>query len=184
MASGVVEKGNNGLFLNEIEFVGDYSQMVRYLKDTIGLFPTYREVYLISAAVGYYLNKHESQGLADAKFQPASIFPTELMKKRSELRFIYRMIMLSEDKPELSIEDYMNRAFRDDPDSDQTREMLKENMTVFNSYVCGGLEYLYRLFENQDSPEKVSDTLYDFVHSTIVECGFAEEEELPEFDPE
>lgn len=183
MASGIVEKGNNTLFYNEVEFVGKYSQMVRFLKEKFSLFPTYREVYLISAAVGFYLNKHETPGLADEKVQPSSIFPNELMKKRNEFRFIYRIIMLANDQEGYSIDDYMNHAFRDDTESEQVRDMIKENMKVFNSYACGGLEYLFRIFENQDSEEKVAETLYEFVHSAIVDCGFAEDEELPDFEP-
>ncbi len=183
MASGIIEKGNNGLFANEVEFVGRYSFMARYLKDTIGLFSTYREIYVISAAVGLYLNKHEDTSLAEEKYQSSSVFPAELMKKRSELRFIYRIMMLSEEKDGKTIDDYMNRAFRDEADSDTTRDMIKENMRIFNSYACGGLEYLYRIFENQDTKEKMADTLYEFVHSAIVGCGYVEDEDLPDFSP-
>lgn len=183
MASGIVEKGNGTIFYNEVEFNGKYSTMARFMKDKFSIFPTYREVYLISAAVGFYLNKHETLGLADEKTQPSSIFPNELMKKRNEFRFIYRIIMLVNEQEGFTVDDYMNHAFRDDVESEKEREMIKENMKVFNSYACGGLEYLYRIFENQDSEEKVAETLYEFVHSVIIDCGFAAEEELPDFNP-
>ena len=37
MALGIIEKSNNGLFENEIEFNGNYATMVRYLKETVGV---------------------------------------------------------------------------------------------------------------------------------------------------
>ena len=35
MAVGIVEKGNSGLFDNEIEFNGKYATMVRFLKEDL-----------------------------------------------------------------------------------------------------------------------------------------------------
>lgn len=180
MAVGIIEKGSNGLFNSEIEFTGKYSLMAKYLKDQIGLFPTYREIYVVSVALGLYLNKKDSGDLGE-KVQPSSIFPSELTKKKADLKFIYRIMMLVQDNPSYSIEDYMNRAFRDDTESEENREMVKENMKLFNSFACGGLEYLYRIFENQDDTEKVVDSLYEFVHGIIVDQGLTDEPELPDF---
>ena len=39
-----------------------------------------------------------------------------------------------------SIEDYMNRAFRDDAE-EGNREKLKANMALFNSYACSSIWY-------------------------------------------
>ena len=182
MASGIIEKGNDGLFNNEVEVNGKYSFYIRYLKEEIGLFPTYREAYVISAAVGLYFNKHETDDNGE-KMQPASIFAADLSRRKGDLRFIYRIMMLVQDDPSMSIEDYMNRAFRDDPELEGNADMIKNNMKVFNSYACGGLEYLYNLFESQDTIEKRVDTLYDLIHGVALDEDFVEEEELPDFSP-
>ena len=180
MASGIIEKSANGLFNNEVEFTGKYSLMARCLRDEIHLFQTFREVYVVSAAVGLYLNKKETPDNGE-KYQPSSIFPAELSKRKLDLKFIYRIMMLVQENPEYSIEDYMNRAFRDDVESEENREIVRENMKLFNSYACGGLEYMYRVFENQDSDEKLVDSLYEFIHGTIVDEGYSEDDELPDF---
>ena len=55
-------------------------------------------------------------------------------------------------------------------------------MQIFNSYACGGVEYLYEMFRDKNSVESVVDTLYQFLHEFSVDVGIEEEEELPEFD--
>ena len=184
MASGIIEKSNSGLFENEIEFNGKYATMVRYLRDDVKIFTTFREAYVISAIVGY-LNKKSISNDNDEKVQPASIFPNELNKRKQDLRLIYRIVMLTEDNPNYSIEDYMNRAFRDDAENENL-DKIKNNMATFNSYVCNGLEYLYNKFKDIDKVDDIINTLYEFVHDFIVDVGFSDdgEGELPDFNPD
>ena len=113
MAVGIVEKGNSGLFDNEIEFNGKYATMVRFLKEDLGLFSTFREAYVISSIVGFLNNKKYTEDNQE-KVQAASIFPNELNKRKPDLRFIYRLIMLLKEEKDYTLEDYKNRTFRDD----------------------------------------------------------------------
>lgn len=182
MASGIVEKGNSGLFDNEIEFNGKYATMVRFLKDDLGLFNTFREAYVTSAIVGYINNRQESTDEGD-KVQAASIFPNELSKRKKDLRFLYRMIMLLKEEPNFTLDDYKNRTFRDDAEEDSA--MLKANMSIFNSYACGGLEFLYGKFSACNRVEDVVDTLYEFIHSFSEDVGLIEDtDDLPDFEPD
>ena len=182
MATGIIEKGNSGLFDNEIEFNGKYATMVRFLKEDIGLFLTFREAYVISAVVGFINNCQESKAESD-KVQAASVFPNELSKRKKDLRFLYRMIMLLKEEPEFTLDDYKNRTFRDDAEEDL--ELLKANMAIFNSYACGGLEYLYEKFSICNRTSEVVDTLYEFIHSFSCDVGLIEgDDELPDFEPE
>jgi hypothetical protein len=81
MALGIVEKGNSGLFDNEIEFTGKYATMVRFLKEDLGLFSTFREAYVTASIIGF-LNNREYTDDNQEKVQPASIFPNELNKRK------------------------------------------------------------------------------------------------------
>lgn len=56
MASGIIEKSNSGLFCNEIEMNGKYATMVRFLKEEIGIFSTFREAYIAAAIIGFLYN--------------------------------------------------------------------------------------------------------------------------------
>ena len=182
MAVGIVEKGNSGLFDNEIEFNGKYATMVRFLKEELGLFGTFREAYVVASIVGF-INEREMTEDTQEKVQAASIFPNELNKRKPDLRFIYRLIMLLKEEPNFTLDDYKNRTFRDDPEENQ--DVMKQNMEIFNSYACGGIEFLYEKFQDSTRTEDTVDTLYDFLHRFSVDVGLLDgEDDLPDFDPE
>ena len=182
IVSSIVEKSNAGLFENEIEFNGKYATIVRHLKNDLNLFTTFREAYVTAAIVGLLNGKKGSPSTEDTK-DNASIFPNELSKRKPDLRFLYRIIMLVDDVPGYSIDDYMNRAFRFDSE-DEDGAKLKENMALFHSYVCGGLDFLNDKFGNLDRIDDVTDTLYEWVHSIIDDLGYGSApEELPIFAP-
>lgn len=181
MATGIIEKGNSGLFDNEIEINGKYATMTRFLKDA-GIFETYREAYMIAVIIGF-LNKEKETKDDQVKVQAASIFPNELSKKKADLKLLYRIIMLVNEVPGDTIEDYMNRAFRDDSE-EGSKENLKANMGLFNEYACGGLEFLYKKFRESNKTDDIIDTLYNYVHSFSVEVGLIEDSgELPDYNP-
>lgn len=181
MAQGVIEKGNRGLYQNEIELNGKYATMARTLKDDLNIISTFREVYIISTLIGF-LNQQKGTPDTTEKVQPASIFPTELNSKKPDLRFMYRIMMLVDENPEYDIEDYMKRTFRDEIEY-ENNDFLKKNMELINSYTCGGLEYLYNKFENCHTIESRINTLYDLVHNISVDIGLLENDELPDFTP-
>ena len=177
--AGIIIKGSNGLFDNEIEFQGKYATEIRFLRDEVGIFNSFRDAYLVSAIVGF-LTKADIEINEEEKVQAASIFPTELNKRKKDLRFVYQLIMLLDENPDFNIDDYKNRTFREDPE--EYAESLRANMALYNSYVCKGIDYLYNKF--QDCPHtEIVDKLYDFVHEVAEAAGLVEGEELPEFTP-
>ena len=181
MAAGIIEKSNNGLFENEIELNGPYATIVRHLKDDLGIFNTFREAYVTAAVIGFVHNKKGANDSTD-KVQAASIFPNELNKRKQDLRLLYRIIMLVQDEPNYTIDDYMNRAFRDDADEGNI-EKLKENMNVFNSYACGGFEYLQDKLGELEKTEDIVDAVYDIVHEFAVDMDIIDDGGLPDFEP-
>lgn len=153
------------LFDSEFEFVGKHATYCRSLKEEIGLFTTFREAYMISAIVGFL---NGSKGIKDytEKVQPASILPSELSKQRSNLINIYRYIMLLEDTPGFSIDDYKTRTFKDDSD-EESPEKVKQNMDLFNSYVLGGIEILYDKFKECSTKKDVVNTLNELLEQFV-----------------
>ena len=181
MANGIIEKSRNGLFENEIECNGKYSKMIRFLKEDIQIFTTFREAYVLSIVIGFLNNRKETGDLGE-KVNPASVFPNELSKRKRDLRMIYRIIMLLDEDTDRTIEDYMNRAFRDDANEEDYTN-LKLNMEVVNSYACGGLEFLYEKFKDARDNDEVIDLLYDFVLELSEDVGI-NSCTLPTFDAE
>lgn len=177
--AGAVEKGNNpGLFENEIEFNGKYAFQIRYLKDDLHLFGTFREAYVTSAAIGYMFNKTETAD-DNEKYQEASIFSNELKKRGRDLKFLYRLIMLTKDESEFCDDDYINRTFKDDAEGGDLSK-LRENIAVFNSYACGGLEFLYDKFKDVTSEEDKVSILYELMHPILSELYLVEEDNVLE----
>lgn len=150
------------MFDKEFEFKGKHAGYVRFLKDEIGLFKTYREAYTISAIVGF-LNANKALRDSTEKVQPASVLPGEMVQKRTELTLIYRLMMLLDNVDDFTIDDYKNRAFRDDADVDEHPEKFKNNMELFNSYVLGGLEIIYDKFQACNDKSSTVNMLYDYL---------------------
>ena len=166
-----------GLFEKEFEFKGKHATYCRFLKDN-GIISTFRDVYLISSVIGFLNGAKadiDDEKDENKKVQSASIMATELTQQQENLTFMYRIIMLLDDKPGFSIQDYQNRAFRDDAD-DEHPEKLKENMELFNSYVRGGLEILYDKFKDCEDVNEYSNTLYELVNDFAEDNGLAVEE--------
>ena len=103
-------------------------------------------------------------------------------KLRRMLNRIYQLERLNSKTGNFTIEDYMNRAFRDDAE-EANAEKLKQNMATFNSYVCGGFEYLQEKFGQLDKTEDVVDAVYEMVHDFAVDMELLEDGDLPDFVP-
>ena len=70
--------------------------------------------------------------------------------------------MLLDNNDDFDIDDYKNRAFKDDADEDN-KEKFKSNMELFNSYAIGGLEIFYDKFQSCADKNSTVNTLYDFL---------------------
>lgn len=180
MSAGISVKGyNSGLFQNEIELNGDYATKIRSLRDEIKIFASFRDAYLTAAVVGFKEQATGFDTLTD-KVQPASIFTGELNGRLTELKLVYRTIMLLDKTENLTNKEYENRAFRDDAETENI-EKLKKNYALFNSYVCGGIDILYEKFNGLDD-DKLIDELFEFVSEFIVAAGYGFADELSEYN--
>ena len=94
-----------GLFdEKEYEFKGQYARYCRALGNN-GLFKTFREAYVYSSLIGF-LNGEKSNLKDYENNDKASIFASDMAKRREQLRFIYHMIMLLDEEPNFTIDDY------------------------------------------------------------------------------
>lgn len=157
------------MFDKEFEFKGKHATYVRFLKDEIGLFKTFREAYTICAIVGFINSTREKPDTTN-KLQSASVLPGEMVQKRAELTLIYRLIMLLDNNEAFTIDDYKNRAFKDDADEDN-KEKFKNNMDLFNSYALGGLEIIYDKFQSCEDKSSTVNTLFEFLSDFFEDNG-------------
>ena len=73
----------------------------------------------------------------------------QISKKRSELRFVYQIIMLIDEDSEPDEEKRIYRAFKLSESSDEDKERIAENMKIFNEYFFGGIEVLHEQFVDE-----------------------------------
>lgn len=74
----------------------------------------------------------------------ARIYADAFSNHRDECVFLYRIITLLDER-DMEIEERLNRAFRYDAESDK-QDIVQECLDSFNSYVRGGIEYMYTQF--------------------------------------
>ncbi len=178
---GIISKGNSGLFQNEIELQGKYASEIRFLRDEVKIFNSFRDAYVVSAIIGFITNSNIDVNEVD-NVQAASIFPEEIKKRKKDLKFIYQLIMLLDENEDFTIDDYKNRTFRDDPE--EYPETLRNNMILFNSYVKKGIDFLYNKFIDSKRIDDSIDILYEIVHELAVSTKLIEDEpDLPDFTP-
>lgn len=115
---------------------------LKFLVNDAKLFDDYIDVYMNAAVFGYLYSKKDSRD--NESKDRARIYSDAFSTHRSECIMLYRLIMLL-DEQDINLEERLNRAFRYDSNAAKEEE-LKECMELFNSYVLGGIEYMFDMF--------------------------------------
>lgn len=98
---------------------------------------TLYELYGIAAIIGLRTN-NKSEVDPDQN-EVRNLQSDQLLNYRSVLNTIMTTVLLLDESTGLSEEERINRAFK----KPTTVEQFNENVELFNSYVRGGIEYLY-----------------------------------------
>ncbi len=159
------------MFDSDIKVIGKHATYIKFLskkttelnKEFVGaeVFRRYIDVYIAGAILGI-LKKRKADIDNAPNGDSAMIFAAAVINEQSNLKFLYRMILLLDDTS-LSNDDRVDLAFRNDTDS----EKLKAGMEVFNSYARGGIEWLYEKFTDgattkEDYLQKIAEIVRDF----------------------
>jgi hypothetical protein len=159
------------MFDSDIKVIGKHATYIKFLskkttelnKDFVGaeVFRRYIDVYIAGAVLGI-LKKRKADIDNTPNGDSAMIFASAVINEQSNLKFLYRMILLLDDAS-LSNDDRVDLAFRNDTDN----EKLKAGMEVFNSYARGGIEWLYEKFTDgattkEDYLQKIAEIVNEF----------------------
>ena len=122
------------------------------------------DIYINAAIVGFTYNKKASEDkTSNYKEEKTTIFAEQMIKESATIEFIYRMIMLLEERKTVPLEDRVNRAFRDDSLDDVSNKHQK-NMEIFGMYVLGGIEILYeKILGRGVTEEDFMKNAYEFM---------------------
>lgn len=154
------------MFDRDFQIRGKHATYAKHLvkhKDNTGfpIFNRYIDIYMIGAIMGFL---HGRQAFEDSTVKDdVSILASTVIAEKDKLQFIYRLIMLLDTTSGLTLEERINRAFRDDTN----KEAVANNMKLFHSYVCGGIEFLYEKFEDCVTKDDYVDRIFEIVNRVM-----------------
>lgn len=106
------------------------------------IFENYIYVYMLAPIIGLINGKKAYLDPNDSSKDSAGMLSEVQIKNSAKLKYIYRLIVLTDDSEGLSNEQKINRAFRED----YNEEEVKKGMELYTAYFLGGLEILYDMF--------------------------------------
>ncbi len=146
------------MFDHDIKIRGIYAthlkQLARNATNTEQpyIFDRYIDVYMNAAVIG--LLKGEPIKNPDTTSQDtAQILLDVIAKERANFVFLYRLVMLLDRSSGLTVEQRIDRAFRDEGDTEHP-EKMKDNMKLFSEYVLAGIEIMYDEIAKYNSSTK------------------------------
>lgn len=153
------------MFSSDIYVRGKYASWLKFLSEktekndksekVAGVFKRDIDVYLTAAVIGLNFGLRRE---ADNNSDKAKIHVDTVLKEQNNLMFIFRIAMLVDNSTGLNADEKINRAFKS-PDT-------PENIELFNSYVRGGIEWLYEQFtEGTTTKDDYLAKIYEIVNS-------------------
>lgn len=140
------------MFDNDIKITGKHASYLKFLakkstelkKDakSAEIFKRYIDVYMAGIIVGAVKNRKSD--IDNSIDDSANILASAVIGEQDRLKFLYRLVLLTDNPSSTSVEDRIDNAFRYDGDAAK----LKEGMAILNSYARGGIEWLYEKFND------------------------------------
>ena len=140
------------MFDNDIKITGKHAGFLKFLakkstelkKDakSAEIFKRYIDVYMAGIIVGAVKNRKSD--VDNSIDDSANILASAVIGEQNRLKFLYRLVLLTDNPSSTSVEDRIDNAFRYDGDAAK----LKEGMAILNSYARGGIEWLYEKFND------------------------------------
>ncbi|MEX1029109.1 MAG: hypothetical protein WDZ91_03570 [Paenibacillaceae bacterium] len=123
------------------------------------LFNRNIDVYILAPIIGFLYGRRAE--IDKSGGETTKIFPEQLIREQTYLKYNYQLIMLLDKKREPSFDERENKAFRNY--GNNSEETLSDELS-YEKYVLGGIDVLYeKLIENANSPEDYITKLYDFM---------------------
>lgn len=156
------------MFDTDINIYGKHSSYMQFLVDKTGradkasnragIFNRNVDLLMVAAVFGALNNRLAP--VDHSVDEKSSILMAVLVKEKSNLEFIYNLVMLTDKSKGLSPDEKINFIFRQNGDMD-----------LFMSYVRGGLEYLYEYFTQDGAATKTDyyEKIINLISDTEIE---------------
>lgn len=132
------------------------------LHSNFKVFNSYVDAYIVCPLIGYLFGRRIPMG--SASDGDVGILYEQISKKKSELRFVYQIIMLIDEESEPDKERRIFRAFRLSETADEDKAQMAENMKIFNEFFLGGIDVMHEQFVDQCTDDaSYLKRIYEFV---------------------
>jgi hypothetical protein len=144
-----------------VKFLNAYTRNLDKTAEVAGIFAYAIDVYMIAPLIGVAYNRRSP--IDTSSTDSINILSSQFTSRQDKLESVYRLIMLSEKSTDLSADDRIERAFKDD----ETPEKVIAHMELFHQYMRGGIEWLYEFFTDgassqDDYLEKINELVKQF----------------------
>lgn len=152
------------LFSKNISIKGKHGQYMKALVSKFdselpqGMFKRNLDVYLIAPIIGKLYNRKADE---EQTTEDTSIHAEQLNEEMDRLLFNYRLIVFLEGRNKVEFDERCNRAFR----YDKNMEKRAYGDEIFNSYVLGGIEFMYeKLIEEAKDADDFTANMYNCIN--------------------
>lgn len=137
------------------------------------VFDNYIYAYMLAPIIGLINNRKGFIDPQDETKDTAGMLAEVQIRNQSKLKYIYRLIVLLDDTSNLSQEERITRAFRENSEKDA----ISEGMKAYTEYFLGGLEVLYETFVMSCTTEN------DYINRIFeMVDGFKREQDIDELE--
>ena len=155
------------MFENDVEIRGKHARYLKIIQREAHLYQTYIDVYMNAAVFGLLHDRYAPRDTGGKdKDNSARIYADAFAHHRNDCVFLYRLVMLLEQKTDADTKQRVDRAFRDDANT-QEPDKLRSNMELFHEYVRGGIEEMYEEFIDgkENNPDELILNAVDVMES-------------------
>lgn len=111
------------------------------------IFKAYIDAYILCPLIGYqYGRKGQMGSAADGDI---GILAEQIIKRSSELKYVYQILMLVDEESEPDVEKRIYRSFNFSEKTDEDKALIAKGMKIYNDYFLGGVEVLHEQFVNE-----------------------------------
>jgi hypothetical protein len=145
------------MFNSDYRLVGKHATYVKFLNaytrnldknaDVAGIFAIAVDVYMVAPLIGAAYNRRAQ--VDNAGDESLNILASQIVARQAQFDNVYRLIMLSEKSVNLSPDERIDRAFKED----EMPEKVTTNMELFHEYMRGGVEWLYEYINEEASTQ-------------------------------
>ncbi|WP_300926405.1 hypothetical protein [uncultured Dubosiella sp.] len=144
----------------EFKLYGKHAEYANFLckeqgrerENGINIFQRVIDLYMLAPLIG--LKYGRRVGIPEAKRPTTSIQVDQMYNEKENVEYVYRIVMLLAEKNKYSEKERIARAFRvvpnsyeNDPNREEEVKLEEKELSYFQDYVRGGIEYIYEFFK-------------------------------------